>query len=71
MTRDLQQTALKRLEARSDLAQSGKLSLKLKVTKSVTKKTDKTFISVDVASTGDQLAQQIASLVSKDPIYKS
>ena len=71
MTRDLQQTALKRLEARSDLAQSGKLSLKLKVTKSVTKKTDKTFISVDVASTGDQLAQQIASLVSKDPNYKS
>ena len=71
MTRDLQQTALKRLEARSDLAQSGKLSLKLKVTKSVTKKTDKTFISVDVASTGDQLAQQIASLVSSDPIYKS
>ena len=71
MTRDLQQAALKRLEARSDLAQSGKLSLKLKVTKSVTKKTDKTFISVDVASTGDQLAQQIASLVSSDPIYKS
>ena len=71
MTRELQQTALKRLEARSDLAQSGKLSLKLKVTKSVTKKTDKTFISVDVASTGDQLAQQIASLVSKDPNYKS
>ena len=71
MTRELQQTALKRLEARSDLAQSGKLSLKLKVTKSVTKKTDKTFISVDVASTGDQLAQQIASLVSSDPNYKS
>lgn len=61
--RSLQATALERLEARSNFSKSGQINLKLKLTKTLKKSDEKLQVTVDCSSNGEQLAQEIASLV--------
>ena len=64
-SRVLQKNALDKLDARSQLNSSGKMSLKIKLSKSLIKGAEaiKQSVSVDSNSTGQQLAEEIASLV--------
>jgi len=64
LNRNLQKNALDKLEARAELSISGKISLKVKLAKTLIKNNGKLTVSVDANATGEDLINTISQVVT-------